>query len=163
VRSYNKGLAQAKGDILVCMNDDCRPGAGWLEPLVAAIEQEGLWLASPGWRHARTAGHCMCFPRAAYDLTGGFDERYRHWCADQVFELTLIDSGKPIRQVSESNVYHDPGDFNRINYRKSAKVGNWEELPNTGQWYNEDQAVYESIWGKRTVMDHWPEDWTKVR
>lgn len=149
VAASNQGLAAARGDMLVVMNDDCVPQPGWLEPLIAAVES-GVWLCSPRWQHARLGGHCLAMPRACYRATGGFDERFRHWCGDQDLELRVHHLGKPIRQVRESVVLHEPDDPARIHYRSSAKVGNWERLPNTGAWYLEDMEVWRSTWGERT-------------
>jgi glycosyltransferase involved in cell wall biosynthesis len=161
VTTANRGLAQAEGDILVVLNDDCQPQPNWLCPLISAIES-GVWLCSPLWKYARLGGHCLAFPRACYEATGGFDTRYRHWCADHHLELTVADMGKPMRQVRESNVVHDPNDPLRLHYRRSQGLPGSEDLPNTGEWYLEDQAVYESIWGERHIQDGWPEDWSDV-
>lgn len=160
VRGFNQGCAAARGDVLVMMNDDCVPMAGWLEPLLAKITA-GVWLCSPQWQYARLGGHCLAMPRECYETVGGLDERYRHWCADHHLELQVVDLAKPICQVPASTVLHNPDDPLRIHYRKSAFVGNHEQLPNTGQWYLEDQAVFESIWGERRPADHYPQDWTQ--
>lgn len=158
VVASNQGLAAARGEVLVVMNDDCQPQPGWLEPLLAAVK-DGVWLCSPRWRFARLGGHCLCFPREAYEATGGYDERYRHTNADHHLEMTIAELGKPICQVPQSEVLHDPGDPMRIHHRFASKTGNWEILPNTGAWYLEDQAVFESIWGDKRPQDYWPEDW----
>lgn len=165
VHAFNQGLRAADGDVLVCMNDDCVPADGWLEPLVDAIESRGAWLCCPAHHFARMAGHCMAFSRAAYEFTGGFDERYRHWSADHHFEIVLAEAGKPICQVPESIVHHHPDDIHRIHWRKSSFQGNHDQLPNTGQWYLEDNATFHEFWQGKVPSDYWPgpspEDWVR--
>jgi glycosyltransferase involved in cell wall biosynthesis len=152
VSATNQGLRAAKGDVLVMMNDDCIPADGWLGPLLAEIEA-GAWLVGPDWRYARLAGHCTAMSRACYEATGGLDERFRHWCADHDLELRVADMGGVIRQAVESHVTHEYNDPNRIHHRATTHTGNWEELPNVGQWYLDDMEVYRSIWGTRTIHD----------
>ncbi len=142
------------------MNDDCQVTEGWLEPLARRIRDDGVWLCCPQWRYARIAGHCMVFSRAAYEFTGGFDTRYRHWNADHHFEMVLAEAGKSICQVPESIVHHDPADIGRIHHRRSAFLGNHAQLPNTGEWYNVDNAAFHEFWGGRVPSDYWPEDWS---
>lgn len=149
VEATNQGLRAARGDVLVMMNDDCVPESGWLAPLLSAID-DGAWLVSPRWVHARLGGHCLAMPRVCYETLGPLEERFCHWYADQDYELKVADLGKPIRQVGESVVSHSAEDPMRIHYRFSSKTGNWEELPNVGQWYLEDSEVWRSIWGERT-------------
>lgn len=154
VKSFNKGMAQAQGDVLIAMNDDCQPRAGWLLPLLDAVDR-GIALTSPRWPVARLAGHCLVIPRSTWTRFGPFDERYRHWCADHHLEMLVSDAGLLVGQVYDSVVDHDPSDPLRMHYRKSAFIGNYADIPNTGQWYLEDQAVYESIWDGRYIMSHW--------
>jgi len=159
VKSINTGLKEAVGDVLVLMNDDCQPQANWLPPLISAIER-GATLCSAQWQYARLGGHCLAMPRDTYERYGGFDERYRHWCADHHLEMIISQDGGWIGQVPESNVVHDPWDEHRIHYRRSLyqeKSG----LPNTGQWYLEDQATFEAYWGTIVPSDFWDPDWQR--
>lgn len=39
-RARNKGIAQAKGDIAIFVDDDVRPEPGWIEPLLAGFESD---------------------------------------------------------------------------------------------------------------------------
>lgn len=159
VHALNQGLRAADGDVLVCMNDDCIPQPGWLTPLHLAIAF-GAWLCCPQWKYARIAGHCMVFTREAYEFTGGFNEMYRHWNADHHFEVELAQAGKPICQCPNSIVLHDPNDPLRIHYRRSMYQ---EEsgLPNTGEWYNIDNAKFHEHWQGVVPSDFWPDGWAE--
>jgi len=148
VAAANQGLRAATGDLLVVLTDDCLPQPGWLSPMVKAA-QEGVWLMGPDWRAARLGGHCLGLTRECWVATGGFDGRFRHYCADHDLELRVTDHGKPVRQVTDSHVTHDTDGEARIYNRVSRHTGNWRELPNVGQWYLDDMQTYTEIWGGR--------------
>jgi GT2 family glycosyltransferase len=128
----NRGVREARGEVVVFTDSGCRPEPGWLERLVAPLSS-GEHVASgtaldaagrPGlYGRAAQAAHpsrylteCstinLAFHREAFDAVGGFDERFAYG-SDVDFSWRLIEAGYRIRSVPGAVVRHDWGTWRR--------------------------------------------------
>ena len=81
------------------------------------------------------AGYCMAFPRALYDVLGGFDPRFRTYCGDSDFALRATLAGRPCYRVWWPLVPHEEhGAFRRGDLDRRAIAEN-------------DLAVFTHKWG----------------
>jgi glycosyltransferase involved in cell wall biosynthesis len=94
--SCDRGVAESRGEVLVLLSAYSVPVDGWLEPLVAALDDDGSTGAarpravdvdgrivdSPLWP-------CLAVRRAAYDAAGGFAAASRPARADKA---SLVDA-----------------------------------------------------------------------
>jgi GT2 family glycosyltransferase len=119
VPTANQGLAAAKGEALVVLNDDALVTAGWLEPLLEALDGH-TWVVSPShedpaqnWANDRWElnGFCTVLSRECYQQLGGFDEKYTHWLSDCAYPESVIAAGKATKIVLESVVHHNRRDL----------------------------------------------------
>jgi glycosyltransferase involved in cell wall biosynthesis len=129
----NRGVREARGDVIVFTDCGCHPRADWLASLVAPIlrgdEQvvAGIVQASGGhnglydtgaWETARAEYLEECptgnvaFVRAAFERIGGFDEAFEYG-SDLDFSWRLVDAGLRIRSAPESIVEHEWGGHQR--------------------------------------------------
>jgi len=77
-RANNQGLAEAVGDIVVCLNNDveCRPG--WLEQVEKEVKPGGFYgpslLAKHGWQYIE--GYCIAAKLKTWRSIAGWDDTY---------------------------------------------------------------------------------------
>lgn len=123
----NVGVREAKGDIIVFTDAGCRPRPGWLERLVAPLQDSenvtagtsrgmsgqvlyALPLAQDGentyLREAPTLN--LAFRREVFDTVGDFDESFAYG-SDVDFTWRVNDTGYRIRRVPDAIVQHDYG------------------------------------------------------
>ena len=122
----NLGIAQAKGDFVLLLNDDTIVAEGWLsrmldvmdafpdvglvgpvsdnvsgpqrrEPLPGPISQES----------SRLVGFCLLIRRAVVEKIGGFDERYPANYEDDDYCLRAAAAGFKARIALDSFVHHE--------------------------------------------------------
>jgi GT2 family glycosyltransferase len=128
----NVGVREAKGDIIVFTDAACRPQPGWLERLVAPLQEEdesvtaGAHQGGSGESHYRIsvdhAGEAtylreaptlnFAFRRKVFDAAEGFDESFAYG-SDTDFSWRLADLGYRIRYVPDAVVEHDFGTARR--------------------------------------------------
>lgn len=106
-KPINKGLALARGDFLLVMNDDLNwQGAdvrGLCDPeaVTSPIVNEKV---QPFW------GCAFMIPRGVYQKVGGLDERYTiSYYDDDDFSFTLDAHGIPKRMVPMHILHPEPG------------------------------------------------------
>lgn len=94
--TVNEGLRQARGDVLVVLNDDVSVRKGQLDRFKGL---EGLVIASP----ADTAssdddrfGACWGMTRETYARLGALDESYRNFFSDTDYWLRAKEAGIPV-------------------------------------------------------------------
>ena len=128
----NVGVRSALGEIIVFIDADCVPEAGWLTRLTAPLYDgedvtAGLTLGTsariglywippfvdPGQRYLGSAGGAnLAFRRGAFEAVGEFDERFEYG-EDTDFTGRLVDAGYRIRYVPEAVIRHDFGTWRR--------------------------------------------------
>jgi len=72
-KPINKGLAIAKGDFLIVMNDDLVWDGGSLKRL---CDESAVVSPIVNGKSQAFWGCAFCMPRWVYEKTGGLDERY---------------------------------------------------------------------------------------
>ena len=107
----NRGLAAARGDLLIVLNDDVTVTPGWLPPLIQAA-LEGAWVFTPSTDDPRDAERVVlpwahCFSREAYETLNGFDPQFVFWCSDDDLQVRCSVMGKPMFKVKDSKVNHE--------------------------------------------------------
>jgi glycosyltransferase involved in cell wall biosynthesis len=134
----NAGVRAAYGDIIVFVDAGCRPRPGWLERLVAPLQQEesavaGIAEDMVGDRPYELAPEkasevlylreCatmnFAFRRTLFDVVGGFDESFAYG-SDVDFSWRLNDIGYKIRCVQDAVIQHDYGTPRRERRRSYA-------------------------------------------
>lgn len=86
-KPINKGLAIAKGDFLIVMNDDLVWDGGSLKRL---CDESAVVSPIVNGKSQAFWGCAFCMPRWVYEKTGGLDERYRiSYFDDDDFWMTL--------------------------------------------------------------------------
>jgi glycosyltransferase involved in cell wall biosynthesis len=110
--SCDRGVAAASGDVVVLLSADAVPVDGWLEPLVAALEDgdathaarpraigvDGRVLDGPLWP-------CLAVRRSAYERVGGFAGVSRPGRADKASLTEALDAaGLTVRDEPRSIV-----------------------------------------------------------
>ncbi|MGM0507050.1 MAG: glycosyltransferase family 2 protein [Bacteroidota bacterium] len=87
----NRAAREAKGDILLFLNNDVKPEAGWLEPLLKAFDREPELAASQPV--LRSMGEPEMFEYAG--AAGGFLDRYGYpYCRGRIFHEIEKDRGQ---------------------------------------------------------------------
>lgn len=94
----NCAVSVATGRYLALLNDDVTVTAGWVDPLLDALDR-GAWCATPDATH--TDGPqvfhpwCMLWSRAGWEQVGGLDERFVLWGSDLDMARRLVDADHP--------------------------------------------------------------------
>lgn len=156
-RRMNRALRAGEGRIIVGLNDDVEVTAGWLDPLIAAIDA-GAWVAYPD-QTATDGNQCICGwcvvweRRALYgdrSVGGGsggdlfYDEHFVLWASD-------IDLVKRLRAVGHPPVrvaIPEP-----LKHQLSATVGDQRYHDLFSGWGSTDLDLYEKKWGSRAETD----------
>ena len=124
----NKGIAEARAPLIAFTDDDCRPGAEWLERFVeAAAGQNGNFMLQgrtepdpderprlyglarsqtivgpSGWYETCN----MAYPRELLERLGGFDERFDGGGEDTDLALRAVAQGASFTYVDDACVWH---------------------------------------------------------
>jgi hypothetical protein len=165
----NLGVRIARGDVVVFTDAGCTPRAGWLEHLLAPLDEgetvvAGL-AASPGAEaglydsdfeqraSARYLEECptinLAFRREAFDAVGGFDESFEYG-SDVDFSWRLVDAGHRIRSAPDAVVEHDWGDARR-RLRRSYVYGRAR-----GRLYAKHRGRLRSAWREDPMVLAYP-------
>lgn len=132
-KPINKGLAIAKGDYLLVMNDDMTWDGGSLKRLCqedAVTSPKVNGKSQPFW------GCTFCIPRWVYEKVGGMYEGYRisYFDDDDMIE-TLKKAGIPMRCVEDVNVFTEGG-------------RTLERFPDRNEFFEENRKHFIERWGK---------------
>lgn len=140
-----RGMAAAKGDLIITLNDDCIVTKGWLDPLVKAA-QNGGWVFSsdhPGEQDMKAAAWALCFTREAYETIGGFDPQFMIWCSDIDMFKRCEQAGHPVFKVAGSLVNHK--------YSQTTSHPDYQQI--ILNWQQEDLRRYTAKWGTDPNVD----------
>lgn len=99
----NKGLARAKGDVLVIGNNDILFPDNWLRGLLRVLE-EGFdvatcWTSDQDYELDKVIaegdkfGALFAMNREVYDTIGGFDEQFKGYFTDDDYRVRLTNAG----------------------------------------------------------------------
>lgn len=139
-KPINKGLAIAKGDFLVVMNDDLIWDGGSLKRL---CDENAVTSPMVNGKSQDFWGCAFCIPRWVYEKIGGLDEGYKiSYFEDEHLLVNLMSLGIPTRSVAEVNV--------------TTKGGTTlEQFPDRDQFFAENKERFVSIWGyePKTIYD----------
>ena len=127
----NLGVLRADGDIVVFIDCGCVPQEGWLDRLLAPLDDPsemvtcgpatarganvygGSRWAEPTDNYVTKAPTInMAFRRAAFDAVDGFDETFEYG-SDIDFTWRMIERGYRLRWVSDAVVEHEWGTVQR--------------------------------------------------
>lgn len=88
---YNRALAQLKEEVFVLLNSDVEPAEGWLEPLIARLEEMPNVAALQPKIRSWAERERFEYAGAA----GGFIDRYGYpFCRGRVMGMTEVDGGQ---------------------------------------------------------------------
>jgi len=96
--AWNVGARQARGSILIFLNNDTFSTAAWMESLIAPLRERTALMTAPEFRRERElpmeysavlSGWCMALRAETFRGAGGFDERFRLYFSDTDLQLRL--------------------------------------------------------------------------
>lgn len=129
----NKGLAIAKGDFLVVMNDDLIWDGGSLKRL---CQEDAVTSPAVNGKSQPFWGCSFCIPRWVYEKVGGLYEGYRiSYYDDADYHNTLKQAGVPMRCVDTVNV-------------STAGGRTLERFPDRNEFFEENKKKFIERWGK---------------
>lgn len=106
-KAINKGLAIAKGDFLIVMNDDVSLQKGSLRDL---IDPNAVTSPIVNGHRQDFYGCFFCIPRWVYEKVGGLWEGYRiSYFDDDDYIMMLKQAGIPMHSVDNVEVSHPDG------------------------------------------------------
>ena len=128
----NKGLAVAKGDFLMVMNDDMTWDGGSLKRL---CQEDAVTSPKVNGRVQDFWGCSFCIPRWVYEKVGGLYEGYRiSYFDDDDMKETLKKAGIPMRCVEDVNVTTQGG-------------RTLEKFSDRNDFFEENRQKFISRWG----------------
>jgi len=106
-KPINKGLALAKGDFIIVMNDDVILTEGDLDML---CDPEAVTSPLINGRRNDFWGCVFCIPRWVYEKVGGLWEGYEvSYFDDDDYRNTLEQAGVKMKSISSVNFVHEGG------------------------------------------------------
>lgn len=133
-KPINKGLAIAKGDFLVVMNDDLDWHGASLKRL---CDPEAVTSPKVNNKEQEFWGCAFCLPRWVYEKTGGMYQGYRiSYFDDDDFWMTLKQKEIPRRCVTRVNVTTQGG-------------RTLERFPDRNEFFEENRKHFQSRWGNQ--------------
>ncbi|MBI5553655.1 MAG: glycosyltransferase family 2 protein [Candidatus Diapherotrites archaeon] len=102
-RARNRGIREARGEIVVNMDHDCIPHPDWLKNLVNGFDSPRVGMVSS---FALYGGTSTAFRREALEKTGGYDEDYFYFREDSDLAFKIMEAGFELRKV-EAEYEHD--------------------------------------------------------
>ena len=133
-KPVNKGLALAKGDYLIVMNDDIYFTKGDLTML---CDPKAVTSPTINGVHQPFWGACFCIPRWVYEKIGGLSEGFNLvYFEDDDYIFTLEENGIPMRGIPEVNAEHPEGG------KTVHTLPNWQEL------FAENRSRFLRKWGR---------------
>lgn len=134
-RPINKGLAIARGDFLVVMNDDIYQTAGSLQDL---CNPEAATSPTINGQSQSLWGCCFCLPRWVYEQIGGLDEQYRiSYFDDDDLIFTLQAAEIPMQSVPTVDFANPDGGGTTLH-----------TFPDHREFFLENQAKFLTKWGR---------------
>lgn len=153
-RARNLGCAEARAEVIVFTDADCRPTPGFVEALLAPLKDpevagtKGAYLSEQRSltarfvqqeyeeRYRRMARrtsidfvdtYACAYRKQTFDAVGGFDERYRlPSTEDQELSFRIAATGARLVFVPEARVVHLHVDWLAGYARKKAKIGRFK-------------------------------------
>lgn len=135
----NYGIRHADGDIIVFIDANCVPVAGWLKKLTAPIINGEENITAGPFGDVNTSSRViteeskpheyltcsgtgnLAFKRSVWEKVQGFDENFLYG-SDIDFTWRCVDAGFKIRSVTDAGVSHDWGTMDEY-FRRSFKYG----------------------------------------
>jgi len=102
-KARNRGIREAKYEIVVNMDHDCIAEKNWLQKLVEGFDSEKIGVVSA---YDYYGGTSTAFRKEPLDETGGYDEQYRYYREDTDLSFKIMNLGYKFRLV-EPCYFHD--------------------------------------------------------
>jgi len=132
-KAINKGLALAKGDHMIVMNDDLIMQSGSLRDLPS---DRGVTSPVVNDRMQPFWGCCFCIPRWVYESVGGLYEGYR---------ISYYDDDDYIQLLKKGNVPMDCVDKVKFSHPEGGRT--LHTFPDHPEFFKENQAKFKERWG----------------
>ncbi len=131
-KPINKGLAIAKGDFLVVMNDDLIWDGGSLKRL---CDENAVTSPMVNGKSQDFWGCCFCIPRWVYEKIGGLDERYT---------ISYFDDEDYWEALKLNNIPH----YCKTEVNVTSKGGTTlEQFPDRNEFFAENKEKFKEKWG----------------
>jgi GT2 family glycosyltransferase len=163
--AWNLGWQQARGEILVFLNNDTLSTGPWLSTLTAPLRNGEALMAGVSWRRERhlpagvfprvlpsrddeetsrppmlLAGWCFAIRRDLLDRLGGFDERFRLYFSDTDLQCRLL-AGV---DAPERCLHMVPGlAVHHLGHQSTSR------LPSRNRWWHEDHQQFLAKWRRK--------------
>ncbi len=111
-RARNKGIQNARFEIVINMDHDCIAEKGWLRKMVEGFDSEKIGVVSA---YDYYGGTSTAFRKDLLEKAGGYDEEYRYYREDTDLSFKIMDLGYKFKLV-KAGYLHDhkeakPGGF----------------------------------------------------
>lgn len=174
--AVNQGIKIARGKYIVAMNNDVYVQAGWLEPLIEAVEankeigvirpvvtgqsvygEDKRKFGEPKVVMQQTNFHGFCYliPREIIEKVGMFDEQFRPgYCEDVDMWVRITKAGYKMAKCSESRVEHLGGMTSSLLNKDEAS---FHQLLNT------NRKRFKAKHGFDVFSEEWYDQWQALR
>ena len=165
----NRGVIEARNKIIVFIDDDCVPAAGWLDAMIAPFDDPNVVGAKGSYRTLQTRltarfvqmeyeeryrrmarfaeidfidTYSAAFRRDRFLEVGGFDTSFPVACAEDAdLSYRMAARGLKMKFAREAVVYHTHPETIRAYLRKKYKFAFWRVL---AVWKNPRRGVKDS-------------------
>ena len=175
-KAWNQGIRASRGEAVAILNNDIVVTPGWIERLLAFMEEGSYGIVCPSARegplnydldsyadaftrvcHSAVRrdlyAPCMVIDRTVFDRIGLFDEGFSYGgCEDTDFRWRTEAAGFAVAMTGSVLIHH----FSMVT-QKAVKQSE------TDQYWNQNMTHFHKKWG-RTIRGNWFERrWTDVR
>ena len=102
-KARNKGIEEAKYEIIVNMDHDCIAEKKWLEKMVSGFNSKKIGVVSA---YDYYGGTSTAFLKSILDKVGGYDEKYHYYREDTDLSFKIMDLGYEFKLIKTS-YFHD--------------------------------------------------------